>query len=118
MHCLSPTSGAPRKLIFCMPPNFEYSGNKLIKNAIQFCLFKVVGHKGRRKKWRTKKVGSKPNGEKENNRRKMKKGEQYKDIINKLESIGDPYDEMDMKTKKEHAVHHFYDNMKVFVYER
>ena len=48
----------------------------------------------------------------------MKKGEQYKDIINKLESIGDPYDEMDMKTKKEHAVHHFYDNMKVFVYER
>ena len=81
-------------------------------------LFKVVGHKGRRKKWRTNKVGTRPVGEKKENSRKKKRGEQYSDIINKLESIGDPYDDMDMKTKKEHAVHHFYDKMKVFEYER
>ena len=38
--------------------------------------------------------------------------EQYTDIVNKLEIIGDPYD-VNMHIKKTHALHHFYAFLKV-----
>ena len=45
-----------------------------------------------------------------------RKKEQYTDIVHKLKVIGDPYDHMDMKTKKTHALYHFYQYMKVVKY--
>ena len=44
---------------------------------------------------------------------KERKAAQYSDILKKIEVIGDPYDTMDMKTKKTHALAHFYEYMKV-----
>ena len=34
-----------------------------------------------------------------------------KDIKKKLDGVGEPYDNMDMKTKKTHALHHFYSKL-------
>ena len=72
---------------------------------------KRKGKKGRR--WRKHKVEGRPIGKKEQEKRDVKKEEQYSDILEKLTSIGDPYENMDMLTKKTHALHLFYSEMKV-----
>ena len=45
--------------------------------------------------------------------RQEKKETQYADILEKIEKVGDPYDSMNMKTKKTHALAHFYEHLKV-----
>ena len=48
--------------------------------------------------------------------RQEKKETQYADILEKIEKVGDPYDSMNMKTKKTHALAHFYEHLKVRKY--
>ena len=82
--------------------------------------FKVVKTKRRKRRkrrrgghCRKKKTEGKSHGNEEEEKRQEKKGTQYNDILDKLEGIGDPYEDMDMLTKKTHALHQFYSYMKV-----
>ena len=59
------------------------------------------------------KVRSNPKGDKMGKQVQEKKDTQYEDILQKIEKIGDPYDSMNMKTKKTHALAHFYEHLKV-----
>ena len=68
------------------------------------------------KKWRKGKDRSNPNGQKKVTEVEERKKEQYTDIVHKLKVIGDPYDHMDMKTKKTHAFYHLYQYMKIVKY--
>ena len=70
--------------------------------------FKDTGAKQKNTKFRRGKPGSRPLGEKETKERYEKKRGEIEDIKNKLDALGDPFDEMDMKTKKTLALHHYY----------
>ena len=54
------------------------------------------------------KPGTKPMGKKKEKKRKDKMQEHMADIKNKLDMVGDPFDNMDMKTKKMHALSQYY----------
>ena len=59
------------------------------------------------------KPGAKPLGEKEERKRQEARNEQLESIAEKLDAIGDPYENMDMKTKREHALFHFFSKLQV-----
>ena len=64
-------------------------------------------------KWRRGRDRTNSHGEIEDDKVMDKKREQYEDILSNLAIIGDPYDNMDIQTKKTHALHHFYEYIKV-----
>ena len=72
----------------------------------------MPGKKGG-KKWRQGKDRTNPLGDRKETEMKDKKDQQYADILKKIDIIGDPYDMMNMKDKKSHALASFYDYMKV-----
>ena len=76
----------------------------------------MPGKKGG-KKWRKGKDRTNPLGDRKETEMKDKKDNQYADILKKINIIGDPYDDMNMKTKKTHAFASFYDFMKVIKYK-
>ena len=67
------------------------------------------------KKWRKGRDRTNPSGEIREKEAEEKNENNYSEILNKLEIIGDPYDQMNMKTKKTHTLHHFYDYIKVMI---
>ena len=73
-------------------------------------------NKKRKKKKKLKRVknGSKPMGSRELQRQK-KREDEYKQIVKNLEDLGtsNPYDEMDMETKRKHTLSLFYEKIKV-----
>ena len=73
----------------------------------------LQARKRKQKGWGRNKVGARDIGENKKKKRKNKKSEQYKDIVDKLAAIGDPYDDMSIKKKRELALHHFFSQMKV-----
>ena len=70
--------------------------------------FKDTGAKQKKIKFRRGKPGARPLGEKKETERSEKKRDEMDDIKNKLDALGDPYENMDMKTKRTQALHHFY----------
>ena len=54
---------------------------------------------------------SRPVGSKEQIKRNDKKASQYEEIVDKVEGLSNPYEDMDMLTKKKHAIYHFYSEL-------
>ena len=67
----------------------------------------------KRRNWRKHRAPGRPHGTKEKKLKEEKLSTQYQDILDKLDSVGDPYENMDMVTKKTHALNHFYRILKV-----
>ena len=84
---------------------------KLLKYKLQGVSKKKPG-----KRWRKGKDKTNPKGAKRMADFEKRKEDLYIDIVNKLQLIGDPYDQMDMKVKKIHALHHVYKQMEVNTY--
>ena len=69
--------------------------------------------KKEKRKWRQGKSETKPKGETYESTNAERKAEQYMETLNKLEIIGDPFDSMNLDTKKKHAISCYYSLLKV-----
>ena len=45
-----------------------------------------------------------------------KREEEYSDVLSRLDDLGDPYNDMNIDEKKRHALVHFYERLKVFLF--
>ena len=71
--------------------------------------------KRRRNKWKRKgKSGARPMGDREAQREK-RRDEEFDHIVKNLDSLGNPYDQMDINTKKLHALSMYYEKVKVLM---
>ena len=66
-------------------------------------------------RWGKEKPGSRPVGKKKQKERQKKKEEQLSDISSKLAAIANPFDDMNTKTKKEHAFHLFFSKLQASI---
>ena len=65
-------------------------------------------------KWRQGKAGSKPFGNKEEQRRVDMKENEFAEVLSRLDVLGDPFNDMNIEEKKRHGLFLFYDKIKVF----
>ena len=66
-------------------------------------------------KWNRKgKAGSRPMGDSEVQREKLR-DEEFHQIVKNLDDLGNPYDQMDINTKKLHALSMYYEKVKVLI---
>ena len=63
--------------------------------------------------WRHHKRGTRPHASNEDLIRNEKREEELKSVMSKLESIGDPFDDMNIEEKKKHALYQYYTIIRV-----
>ena len=63
--------------------------------------------------WRPEKPGSRPSGDTAEGERVRKWEEELSDVESRLDSIGDPWDAMNIDEKKKFALHLYYSEIKV-----
>ena len=66
----------------------------------------------RKKGWRRNKPGTESMGEREAVRKDVRKAD-LKQVLENLDYLGDPFDQMDLETKKQHALSMYYHLIKV-----
>ena len=79
-------------------------------------IFKEKGNRRTGKGWGKVKPGSRPVGRVEEQTRVDKREEEYSDVLSRLDDLGDPYNDMNIDEKKRHALVHFYERLKVFLF--
>jgi hypothetical protein len=73
----------------------------------------VTPSRARKDTRRRGKIGTRPLGVVEEEKRVVRREEEYSDVLSRLDTLGDPFDDMNIEEKKRHALFLFYDKIKV-----